>query len=126
MYIYNITVLQYHCHHCYYFITSFVNASAPTAESGATAGAVGSEVEEPIHELREVATSSPHEALCIADDVEEVESEYAVMQGETVRTVHLHARETETMLSLTNDPSHSRDHSQDWIPQSGILGASLR
>ncbi len=41
-----------------------------------TMGAACPEVEEPIHELREVATSCPHEALCIADDLEEVEVEY--------------------------------------------------
>ena len=91
----------------------------------ATMGAAGPEVEEPIHELREVATSCPHEALCIADDLEGVEVEYTVTQGETVRTVHLHARETETMLSLTNDPLTIARPFAGLVPhRSGTLGAS--
>jgi hypothetical protein len=81
-------------------------------------------VEEPINELRELATLHPEEAFRVADDIEGADYELEIDQGQVVRTVRLHAIENEAMIGLTTEPSQTIDHAQDWYPQDGILGAS--
>jgi hypothetical protein len=58
-------------------------------------------VEEPINELRELATSYPEEAFRVADDIDGAEYDLEIDQGQVVRTVRLHAIESEAMLGLT-------------------------